>query len=181
MGGNGKKNCNFLLRDLITVSHTFSEFSPSFCMSTSVNLEANSPLGIHVQAGSYTSTLSSISKKVLWEGCAFPLLHYVFTACHYHDKRTKKDFREVGIVLVGWRGDPRWSSTLNEPSFLSISSAHKTNCCIRIKFLMALTDKQAQHRLNSASCFETEHEIMIPKPHQHKAHLQPIRKIKHMS
>lgn len=46
---------------------------------------------------------------------------------------------------------------------------------------MALTDKQAKNRLNSAPCFETEHEIMVPKPHQHKAHLRPIKKIKHMS
>lgn len=111
---------------------------------------------------------------MLWEGCVLPLLYFIFTAHHYDDRKTKKDFWEV-------EGVPRWNSALKEPLFLSISLAHNTNCGVRIKFLMALTDKQAQNRLNSASCFETEHEIMIPKPHQHKAHLRPIKKIKHMS
>lgn len=126
-------------------------------------------------------SLSSISKKMLCEGCVFPLLHYIFTARHYEDRRTKKDSGEVSIVLVGVERSPDWSSAPKEPSFLSISLAHKTNCGVSIKFLMALTDKQAQNRLNSASCFEKEHEIMIPKPHQHKTHLRPIKKIKHMS
>lgn len=39
MGKKTEKTCHSLLRGLITVSHTFSVFSPSFCMSTSVNLE----------------------------------------------------------------------------------------------------------------------------------------------
>lgn len=102
-------------------------------------------------------------RRCYGKGCVFPLLHAIFTAHHCADhRRTKEDFREVGIVL-------------------SISSAHKTNCGVGIKFLMALTDKQAQNRLNSASCFETEHEITVPKPHQHKAHLRSIKKIKRMS
>ena len=59
-------------------------------------------------------------------------------------------------------------------------NSQNKKCCVRIKFLMALTGKQAQNGLNSASCFQTQSEIMIPKPHQHKAHLWPIGKIKHM-
>lgn len=153
----------------MTVSHTLSAFSPEFLRAHLCELGEKSSLRIPVQAHS-----SSISKKMLWEGCVLPLLHFIFTARHYDDRRTKKDFWEV-------EGVPRWNSALKEPLFLSISLAHNTNCGVRIKFLMALTDKQAQNGLNSASCFETEHEIMIPKPHQHKAHLRPIKKIKHMS
>lgn len=29
----------------------------------------------------------------------FPLLHLIFTACHYDERRTKKDFWEVGMAL----------------------------------------------------------------------------------